>query len=236
MPMKAKFEIHPIQAKILRTLLFKPEATFSELNTDKTPTDQFNFHLKSLVDSKILAKTNGKKYVLTPTGKEFANRFDTDKLVLERQAKITMVIGCRREKGKKIEYLISKRLKNPYFGFHGFITGKIRWGETVLEAAARELMEETGVIAGKLKIVGIGHKMDYSDNSEMLEDKYFFVIRAEDLNKEPTLKAEGVENIWVEREKIKNLPKLFPDMELRVAQYESKSFSFSEKKYEVSEY
>lgn len=50
------------------------------------------------------------------------------------------------KKGKK-QYLVQTRLKDPFFGYHGYVTGKIRWGEKILEAAKRELLEETGMTA-----------------------------------------------------------------------------------------
>lgn len=234
MVMKPIFEIHPIQGQILKKLLFSTEVRFSEMNPEKIPTDQFNFHLKSLVDSGLIEK-NG-MYKLTDKGKEFANRFDTEKMVLERQAKPTVVIGCRRQlKGKK-QYLIHKRLKNPYYGYHGYITGKIRWGEEVLETAKREILEETGMTANKLTLVGVEHKRDYAKNGDLLEDKYFFVIRAEDFDTEDFKKYEGGESLWVDKEEISKLPNLFDDMDALMEMFEGNKFSFTEPKYTVKSY
>ncbi len=231
--MKPIFEIHPIQGQILKKLLFSTEVRFSEMNPEKIPTDQFNFHLKSLVDSGLVEKND--KYKLTDKGKEFANRFDTEKMVLERQAKPTVVIGCRRDQNGQRQYLIHKRLKNPSYGFHGYITGKIRWGETVLETAKREIKEETGLIANKLTLVGVEHKMDYDKAGGLLEDKFFFVIVAEDPEGE-LIKYEGGENLWVNKNEIGKLPNLFDDMDALMEMFEGDNFSFSEPKYTVKAY
>ncbi|WP_170360039.1 NUDIX hydrolase [Ruegeria arenilitoris] len=43
--------------------------------------------------------------------------------------------------------LLVQRSKAPDAGLWGFPGGHVEWGETVLQAAARELMEETGIEA-----------------------------------------------------------------------------------------
>lgn len=45
------------------------------------------------------------------------------------------------------QVLLVQRSKQPDAGLWGFPGGHVEWGETVLDAAARELREETGVIA-----------------------------------------------------------------------------------------
>ena len=45
------------------------------------------------------------------------------------------------------QVLLVRRMKEPDAGLWGFPGGHVEWGETALAAAARELAEETGVIA-----------------------------------------------------------------------------------------
>ena len=124
-----KTDIHPVQAEILCYLLFTNEVCFSDLNKNKLGSDLFSFHLRQLTDWRLIKKNDGGKYVLTAKGKEYANRFDTDAKEVERQPKIGVcVIGVNKENGKT-EYLCQQRLKQPYFGFWGFVTGKAKWGE-----------------------------------------------------------------------------------------------------------
>jgi len=158
-------EIHPIQVNILLKLLFNPTARFSQLNVLTAPTDQFSFHLKKLLEIGLIEK-DGRNYQLSVKGKEFANRFDTDRLVPERQAKVAVGVVGIRMRIDSTEYLIQQRLKQPYYGFFGLVTGKVRWGETTEETAKREFKEETGLSAD-FKLVGIEHKLDYSMEKEL---------------------------------------------------------------------
>lgn len=210
--MKANFEVHPIQAKILRALLFQTEAKFSQLNVDKVPTDQFNFHLKSLVTAQILEKKDG-KYFLTTKGKEFANRFDTEKVVMERQAKLTLIVVPIKKIGKKTYRLVHQRLKQPYYGYFGAVTGKIRWGEKVLDAAARELLEETGLIAQKMKTIGVFHKTDFSPEGSLLEDKFFFMVRVDKFSGKLIESIPEGKNFWMTEEELLANPKHFIDLD-----------------------
>jgi 8-oxo-dGTP diphosphatase len=56
--------------------------------------------------------------------------------------------------------LLIRRGRPPFVGAYAFPGGFVDVGETVQSAAKRELMEETGVKAGKLALVGV-----YSDPS-----------------------------------------------------------------------
>jgi len=206
-----ELEIHPIQTGILLVLLFKPKAKYSELNTTGMSTDHFNFHVKRLLKLKLINKTKNGKYTLTKKGKEFANRFDTESVVLEKQAKIgVLVIGIKKVKGKTY-FLMQKRLKQPYFGYLGFVSGKVRWGETIIQAAKRELKEETNV-DGNLSLVGIMHSLIYSKNhNELLEDKFFYVVKATQVKGKLTEEIEGAELNWVEKSIASNNSKVFYD-------------------------
>src|SRR3990167_4594834 len=96
-----EIKIHEFQISILKELLFKPNARFRDLNKVDITNDHFTFHLKQLVKSGLVIKENG-VYNLSDTGKEFANRMDTDSLQLEKQAKVAVAIHAfRMNKGTK---------------------------------------------------------------------------------------------------------------------------------------
>ena len=228
------FDVHPIQASILRELLFVTTAGFSQLNRKKLGTDLFSFHLKQLTNWGLVEKQD-RLYHLSTKGKEFANRFDTDKVEVEKQAKeAVLIVCCKAAKGKNY-YLLQQRLKQPYYGHWGFITGKLKWSETILEGAQRELLEETG-LKGKLKIAGIKHKMDYDPSGKMLEDKFFWIIKASQLKGKFTEIFEGGQNKWLTRERIEHQSNLFDGVIESLEMIEGSQFLLKEIKYQVKGY
>jgi ADP-ribose pyrophosphatase YjhB (NUDIX family) len=228
--MKADFQIHPIQAKALRVLLFQTEAKFCELNVEKVSTDQFNFHLKSLVEVGLLEKKSN-KYLLTNKGKEFANRFDTEKVEIERQAKITLAVVPVKTVGKTRYYLVHQRLKQPYYGYHGTINGKIRWGEKVFEAAKRELFEETGLVAEKMTMLGVFHKSDYSTDKLLLEDKYFFRVRVDKFSGKLKETVPEGKNSWMTKAEIGKLKYTYKNFAESLDAYDQEEIRFVEKDF-----
>jgi predicted transcriptional regulator len=172
--MAHEVSVHEAQTAILRELLFKPDAAYSELRKKtELESDHFKFHIRRLVEMEFIAKNDTGRYYLTQKGKEYANKIDTDRDVIERQPKSAVIIVLQNDQG---EVLVQERLKHPYFGFWGYPGGKIRWGETIMVAAARELREETGLSAA-LQYRGVYHEHVISaENGEMLEDKIFHVI------------------------------------------------------------
>ena len=230
-----QLELHPIQAKILTKLLFYPICRFTDLNVDGIDSDRFNFHIKRLIELNVITKTDQGLYDLTTSGKELANRFDTDTHEIERQAKVAiLIVGILIQDNIK-RHLIQKRLKQPYYGYYGFVTGKIKWGETIFEAGLRELYEETA-LEGDLKLVGIEHKMDYNENNKILEDKYFFILKAENIVGELAETFEGGENLWLTRDEIESLPDLFSDVLSILDMIERPGIDFEEIRFTVDKY
>lgn len=201
---------HPAQASIMRHLLFTPDAGFAEIqkSTDLT-SDHFTFHVKKLVDEGYLEK-QGSRYRLSVKGKEYANRMDTDENEIEKQPKVSVVVIVERTNSKGVrESLYQQRLKNPYFGFWGRLGGKMRWGESVLEAAGRELKEETGLEADfSYKL--LFHKRDFDTVSKkLLEDKIFLCVVASSPRGELIADFEGGHNEWLTIEQFSAKEKLF---------------------------
>ncbi|MFZ1301358.1 MAG: NUDIX domain-containing protein [Candidatus Microsaccharimonas sp.] len=200
---------HTTQINILRQLLFTTEASFAELQKDSELTsDHFTFHIKKLVESGYVDRT-ATGYRLSPVGKEYANRMDTDENEIEKQPKVSVALVLERTTDGRREFLAQRRLKQPYFGFWGRLGGKVRWGESFEEAAARELKEETGLVAD-FTYKMIFHKRDYKKtNDALLEDKIFIIMHATEYSGDLVVDFEGGHNEWLTQEEFVAKDKIF---------------------------
>lgn len=196
--MSHEIKIHDAQTSILRELLFHPHAGYAELQKPTgLSSDHFNFHIGRLVELKLVEKVERGRYRLTPHGKEYSNRLDTDNNTVERQPKSAVILAIERKFRGRTQFAFQERLKNPYYGFWGLPSGKIRWGETILQTAERESLEETGLMAD-FRVAGVYHEHVLQEESgEMLEDKIFFVVHG--VNPHGKLKEsfEGGRNKWL---------------------------------------
>ena len=66
-------------------------------------------------------------------------------------------------KDESSQYLLAKRTNNPLSGEWWVIGGRVKMGESILNAAKRKLKEELGVISSNLKY--IGYYEDQFDNN-----------------------------------------------------------------------
>lgn len=196
-------QLHNIQLQILKKLLFAQELRYTDLKPNpRMENNQFNFHLDQLIDKGFIHK-GIKLYSLTNAGKEYANRMDTDKDFIARQSKLSTWICCTRIKNNHLQYLIHTRLKQPFYGCQGFMTGKVKYGEKVVNSARRELKEETG-LEGNPEIVFIKHYLVFDKNSKgLVEDKFMFMCRVK--NPKGRLKTgnEGTYE-WVNEKNLKS--------------------------------
>jgi len=228
--------LHKIQMLILRELLFRPNSRFSDLNIQGLSNDHFSYHIKVLIQDKYVTK-NDSKYSLTNKGKEFANRMDTENTEIEKQPKVAVIIVATKSINGKKHLLVQERTKEPYFGYYGFITGKVRFGEKVSETARRELKEESGLEDGTILIKRIVHDhVVLEDNGDLVEDKMFYVILIKN-PKGDLVDTRNGKNKWVTVERFKKLKKKYYNEDNIYFISQSKGdMNFIEKTYFIKEF
>lgn len=89
----------------------------------------------------------------------------------------------------KDKLLMCKRTKNPYKGLSNFVGGKIETGEDGMQAAYRELEEETSITKDDIILT---HLMDFTYH---LSDCYMEVYVGK-LNKEVAVTGDENELYW----------------------------------------
>jgi 8-oxo-dGTP pyrophosphatase MutT (NUDIX family) len=146
--------------------------------------DIFKFHLRKLQQLGYLVKNQRDAYELTAQGKEFANNLDKSEGTRQRQPKLSIVVLATRQKEGELQLLVQQRKRQPYLGYWGVPGGPVQWGEEFEDAGVRELHKQTGITA-TCKVRGFYRKRDYAvDEEEMLEDKLFVVLEAENIDGE----------------------------------------------------
>ena len=203
-----------IENEIQRTILNKIKfmatgGRYSELQLHTIENDLFNYHLQQLVKNGYLEKRE-EKYWLTLQGKSLVTNMDDATKIVYGGYKVSVYM-CPVVEGKVLLY---RRLKQPQYGYVGLTSGKIAYGEKILETASRELFEETGLKAS-FKIVGNLRQIRKDAEGKVREDGVFYICYTDKV--EGKLQDAGLEGeyFWVELDKVKEIDKLFkPSVEI----------------------
>jgi len=87
--------------------------------------------------------------------------------------------------------LLVQRRNPPNAGLWGFPGGHVEWGETALDAAARELGEETGVVATP---------MSYLTNVDVVTPTHHYLlaaVRCDYVSGSPVADDDALDAAWV---------------------------------------
>jgi len=203
MKLKYSLDIDPVQLQILTILNGTLDIQrYSDLKPKDLDNDLFNYHLQFLVKKNLVNKTE-KGYQISQKGKKIMSNIDAvgKKYDLFRYSITANVM--KKENGKK--YILGqKRLRHPYYGDISTISGKVKKGERVTDAAKRKLKEETGLEA-EFKVLGLFRKIRKNEKGEVVEDTVYNTCYAENPTGELIEKNEYGENKWYEVEEFKKL-------------------------------
>ena len=196
-------KLHRYQQQILKKLtLSDTVCKFNDLLIEGLESEHMNYHLKKLLDYRLVEKRD-EGYTLTDEGKDYSNLLDDNIEIIEKQPKTSIIIqAVRKNKDGKIEHLLSKRKRQPYYGKVGRITGKVRYGEKIVEAAKRELLEETGLTAESFELKNIYHKLRHREDGTYVQDVIFYIFLVKDLSGNFLEETDSQINMWKTREEV----------------------------------
>lgn len=158
-----------------------------------------NYYLKKLIELGLVIKKDD-KYMLTAAGKDYCNSTDDAMKQVEKQPKTGVILFVTRLGANGVEYLVNRRLRQPYFGKVGRMTGKVRFGETLEQAARRELFEETSLVPGSCELVKVYHKLRFDENETCVQDVIFYMFAISEPTGELVEKQEFQENFWITKQ------------------------------------
>ena len=201
--------LHPYQLTILEKMMYNPKLKFSNLQIKGMTSKYFNYHLKKLVENRLLEKSQH-GYVLTKSGKDYVGKVDEKNMQPEIQPKVSVALYITRIVAGKREYLVTRRLKQPYYGKVGGVSGKVKFGEKFQEAGERELLEETG-LTGKFTFTHIHHKLAHGPEKPLHynQDNIFVIFLVTDTKGDLITSTTEQENFWISEADLRKRDDLF---------------------------
>ena len=152
--------MHRLQQHILERLIRHDNQRYADLKPGEVEGNLFMYHLRQLTSRGLVVKRADGLYELTAEGKRQVGGMSLETFTPRAQPKIVTLVVCRNEAG---QYLFYRRRRQPLLGMAGFPYGKIHLGETIADAALRELFEKTG-LAAELEHKGDGYITIYQDD------------------------------------------------------------------------
>jgi ADP-ribose pyrophosphatase YjhB (NUDIX family)/predicted transcriptional regulator len=136
--------MHKLQKQILYNLTTNSSLPYSKLKPAVIEGNLFTYHLHRLMNDQLIVKQSDGKYTLTNEGKRLSEGLSLQTMTPRLQPKIVTLIACRNESD---QWLLYRRKRQPLINMVGFPYGKVHIGETIAQAALRELKEKTGLSA-----------------------------------------------------------------------------------------
>lgn len=136
-------DMHYIQKDIIQSLAISSPQRFSQLQPSHIPNNTFSYHLKRLLELGYIEPFHDQGYVATRKALKTV-QYSTEKYRKPLTPALITVIYVTNDQG---EVLILNRNKYPFIDYFGLPSGLIHTGESIKDAATRELHEKTGIEA-----------------------------------------------------------------------------------------
>lgn len=189
--------MHRLQQHILHQLITNPTRRYADLKPSDIEGNLFMYHLRCLMKEGIVEKRSDGLYQLTSKGKVYVDRLSLKSFTPRMQPRIVTLMAVRRPDGKLLMY---RRRKQPLINMVGFPYGKIHLGETIKEAAERELREKTGLSA-ELKHIGDGYANTFEAGEPISQIMFHLFVGANPAGELRKDSSAG-ESLWLDESQL----------------------------------
>lgn len=112
---------------------------------------------------------------------------------------VPAAIGVVFHEGK---VLLVRRANPPDVGKWGFPGGKVEWGESLLRAAEREILEETGITAAASRVFTAVDCFDIRGEGRLHQHFILIAVLCDWVSGEPTAADDALEARWFTNEEL----------------------------------
>ena len=197
--------MHHLQKTILLKLAHLETARFADLKPKGLDSNVFTYHLKQLINSKLVEKQSGGDYCITQKGKLAVINVRLDSKSELEQAHPVLYLTAQNDKG---EWLLRKRLVHPAYGKIGFLHIEPNAHEDIFVTARRMFKQRTGLDA-EFRVRGSGF-LKILRNDELESYTQFTLLQADSFDGVLNSPGESGHNIWYSGN-FKE-PEMFPNM------------------------
>jgi ADP-ribose pyrophosphatase YjhB (NUDIX family) len=182
---------HEIRKAILLKLIHAPRAAYGQLWDRNVESAKFAYHLKQLEEEGLVQKYDD-GYGLTPEGRKHSAFIEGDTGV--RAELPTPIVVILARKGDTLLY--QKRLKEPFYGVWGPISGKVNFGWNPKECAIRDLKEESGLDAHQMEFRAIQFIKTY-EGERLLHHHLLYVFETSEFSGELIARTHKAMNEFI---------------------------------------
>ncbi len=183
--------MHALQQHILSQLIHHSDRRYADLKPADVEGNLFMYHMRHLINAGYVTKRDDGRYELSTEGKRYVDGLSLSTLVPRSQAKIVTLLVCRNSAS---QWLFLRRKRQPLLGMVGFPYGKVHFGETIAQAAQRELADKTG-LTGNLAHRGDGY-ITIRQHDEVVSQIMFHLFYADHLVGELTPETDKGQVFW----------------------------------------
>jgi ADP-ribose pyrophosphatase YjhB (NUDIX family) len=183
--------MHDLQQHILKQLILNQSLRYAQLKPAEVEGNLFMYHLKQVTKAGYVEKQPDGSYTLSPAGQDYAERMSLTLMKPRFQPRVVTLIFCQDTAGR---YLLYRRKRQPLIGMVGFPYGKVHLGESIQEAAERELLDKTGMTA-RLIHRGDGYVTIYDGDHPISQILFHLFVGDQLTGKTQTRPLAGVGSI-----------------------------------------